>query len=86
MYDWVITDGAVRLIVSIEKAHEANTVNVNEVLCDHYETACIVPVIVTVYVSTYRFDIVYQVTTLVLGVNVIKDTERPDVAGVTAIE
>jgi hypothetical protein len=74
------------LIVSIEKAHEANTVNVNEVLFDHYETACIAPVIVTVYVSTYRFDVVYQATTLVLGVNVIKDTERPDVAGVTAIE
>ena len=40
------------MIVSIEKEHEANTVNVNEVLCDHYETACIVPVIVTVYVPT----------------------------------
>jgi hypothetical protein len=86
LYDYAITDGAVRLMVSIEKEHDANTVNENEVLFVHYETACIVPVIVTVYVPTYRFDVVYQATTLVLRVNVIKDTERPDVVGVTAIE
>ena len=86
MYVYAITEGAVRLIVSIENEHDSNTVNENEVVCVHYDMACILPVIVTVYVPTYGFDVVYQATTLVLGVNVIKDTERPDVTGVTDIE
>jgi hypothetical protein len=42
-------------------------------------------VIVTVYVPTYAFEVVYQATTIELGVKEIKDTERPNVGGVTVI-
>jgi hypothetical protein len=43
-------------------------------------------VIIIVYVPTFVLEVVYQLTTLVLGLNVINDVEALEFPGVTAIE